>query len=242
MCTWPAFHRAEIIREGFSVVIVGRPNAGKSSLINALARRDVAIVTDEPGTTRDLVHVALDLGGRQGGRHRHSRNSGRRRAGRGDRYRTCAGKRARRRFGPRAARHGGAGPFRTAAGDGINLDVGTKADLVDTSALAAGDGYDLVVSVKAGTGVDELLAMISRRAAVAAGSDGGGIIPAGARHAALLRGASASLTNAANYNARSLELSAEDLRRAAESFGRIAGTIDVEEVLGAIFSEFCIGK
>ena len=48
---------------GFSVVIVGAPNAGKSSLLNALARRDVAIVTDEPGTTRDLVHVALDLDG-----------------------------------------------------------------------------------------------------------------------------------------------------------------------------------
>ena len=59
----PAFHRAEIIREGYSVVIAGAPNAGKSSLLNALARRDVAIVTDEPGTTRDLVHVALDLGG-----------------------------------------------------------------------------------------------------------------------------------------------------------------------------------
>ena len=57
------FHRAEIIREGFSVVIAGPPNAGKSSLLNALARRDVAIVTEEPGTTRDLVHVALDLRG-----------------------------------------------------------------------------------------------------------------------------------------------------------------------------------
>ena len=57
------FHRAEIIRDGYSVVIAGAPNAGKSSLLNALARRDVAIVTDEPGTTRDLVHVALDLDG-----------------------------------------------------------------------------------------------------------------------------------------------------------------------------------
>ena len=57
------FRRAEIIREGYSVVIVGAPNAGKSSLLNALARRDVAIVTDEPGTTRDLVQVALDLDG-----------------------------------------------------------------------------------------------------------------------------------------------------------------------------------
>src|SRR5262249_13941649 len=57
------FHRGEIIREGFSVVIAGAPNAGKSSLLNALAKRDVAIVTDDPGTRRDLVQVALDLGG-----------------------------------------------------------------------------------------------------------------------------------------------------------------------------------
>ena len=52
-----------MLREGYAVVIVGAPNAGKSSLLNALARRDVAIVTDEPGTTRDLVHVSLDLDG-----------------------------------------------------------------------------------------------------------------------------------------------------------------------------------
>lgn len=57
------FHAAEIIRDGFEVVILGAPNAGKSSLFNALARRDAAIVTDEPGTTRDLLEVTLDLGG-----------------------------------------------------------------------------------------------------------------------------------------------------------------------------------
>ncbi|TGQ80694.1 GTP-binding protein, partial [Mesorhizobium sp. M8A.F.Ca.ET.208.01.1.1] len=57
------FKAAEIIRDGFEVVILGAPNAGKSSLFNALARREAAIVTDEPGTTRDLLEVAMDLNG-----------------------------------------------------------------------------------------------------------------------------------------------------------------------------------
>ncbi|MGB6117673.1 MAG: GTPase, partial [Mesorhizobium sp.] len=57
------FQNSEIIRSGYSVVIVGAPNAGKSSLLNALARRDVAIVTGEAGTTRDLITVHLDIGG-----------------------------------------------------------------------------------------------------------------------------------------------------------------------------------
>ena len=57
------YHQAEIIRDGYDVVIVGAPNAGKSSLLNALAQRDVAIVSDEPGTTRDLVELSLDLNG-----------------------------------------------------------------------------------------------------------------------------------------------------------------------------------
>ena len=56
-------HRGELVRDGFQVVLAGAPNAGKSSLLNALARRDVAIVSDEAGTTRDIIEVKLDLEG-----------------------------------------------------------------------------------------------------------------------------------------------------------------------------------
>jgi tRNA modification GTPase len=235
------FHRAEIIREGFSVVIAGPPNAGKSSLLNALARRDVAIVTEEPGTTRDLVHVALDLGGlkvvitdtagiREGAGPVEA--IGIERALESTRHADLVIM-LQDMIAPVA--------LTLPAIAAPVLKVGSKADLADASAGSAAGDYDLVVSSKSGDGVDELLTMISRSAAAAAG-DGGGVIPARARHVALLRDAAASLGRAVADDKGGLELRAEELRRAGDSFGRIAGTVDVEEVLGAIFSEFCIGK
>jgi tRNA modification GTPase len=233
------FHRAEIIREGYSVVIAGPPNAGKSSLLNALARRDVAIVTEEPGTTRDLVHVALDLGGMKV----VVTDTAGIREGAG-RVETIGIERA-----LESARHADlvlvledmVAPAALAlpAAAAAVLKIGSKADLAVASASPAA-AYDLIVSSKSGVGVDELLTMISRRAATAVGG-AGGIIPARARHVALLRDAAGSLKRAADSRG-GLELRAEELRRAGNSFGRIAGTVGVEEVLGVIFSEFCIGK
>jgi tRNA modification GTPase len=234
------FHQAEIIREGYSVVIAGAPNAGKSSLLNALARRDVAIVTDEPGTTRDLVHVSLDLGG----------------------LKVVVTDTAGIRAGPGKVEAIGieralnsvrgadlvllledmavpAGLLAPAT-DAPVLKVGSKSDLVDGGRAAGGVGYDIAVSARSGDGVNDLLTMISQRAATATDA-GGDVIPARARHVALLKDAARSLTAAARPD-DGLELRAEELRRAADSFGRIAGTIDVEDVLGVIFSEFCIGK
>ena len=233
------FHQAEIIREGYSVVIAGAPNAGKSSLLNALARRDVAIVTDEPGTTRDLVHVALDLGGVK---VVVTDTAG---------IREDAGKVEaigieRALDSVRAADlllllEDVAAPagLPVPGTDAPVLKIGSKADLVgDASALG---GYDAVVSARSGAGVNDLLTMISRQAGAASDLHGG-IIPARARHVGLLKDAARSLIEAASHHEDRLELRAECLRRAADSFGRIAGTIDVEDVLGVIFSEFCIGK
>jgi tRNA modification GTPase len=232
------FHRAEILREGFSVVIVGAPNAGKSSLLNALAKRDVAIVTDEPGTTRDLVQVALDLDGvkvvitdtagiREG-------------AGKVEAIgieRALASAREADlvlHLEDLSASHA---KLPLARGKADIVEVGSKVDLVGDGVR---DEIRLRISARTGAGIAELLQLISARASAAAGGSGS-MFPARARHVALLKEASTALRGALREEA-GLELRAEELRRAATAFGKIAGTIDVEEVLGVIFGEFCIGK
>lgn len=236
------FRAAEIIRDGFEVVILGAPNAGKSSLFNALARRDAAIVTDEPGTTRDLLEVTLDL---QGMRVRLTDTAG---------LRDAPGKvEAIGIEKARAKAHGAdlllllqdvanprdIGPLPTEA---PTLRVGTKLDLLESRATsdAAGD-YDRVISVKDGTGVEELLAEIGRRAAEAAG-DVGDILPSRLRHVELLGETKHHLLRATDRWTVGQELRAEELRLAADRLGRIVGAIDVEDMLDVIFSQFCIGK
>ncbi|TIN23719.1 MAG: tRNA uridine-5-carboxymethylaminomethyl(34) synthesis GTPase MnmE [Mesorhizobium sp.] len=236
------FRAAEIIRDGFEVVILGAPNAGKSSLFNALARRDAAIVTDEPGTTRDLLEVTLDL---QGLRVRLTDTAG---------LRDAPGKvEAIGIEKARAKAHGAdlllllqdvTNPRDVASlpTEAPALRVGTKLDLLDSSAAsdAAGD-HDLVISVKNGTGVEELLAEIGRRAAEAAGS-AGDILPSRLRHVELLGEANRHLRRAIDGRMIGQELRAEELRLAADRLGRIVGAIDVEDMLDVIFSQFCIGK
>ncbi|RUU22698.1 tRNA uridine-5-carboxymethylaminomethyl(34) synthesis GTPase MnmE [Mesorhizobium sp. M7A.T.Ca.TU.009.01.3.2] len=236
------FRAAEIIRDGFEVVILGAPNAGKSSLFNALARRDAAIVTDEPGTTRDLLEVTLDL---QDLRVRLTDTAG---------LRDAPGKvEAIGIEKARAKAHGAdlllllqdianpkdVGELPTVA---PTLRVGTKLDLLeDRAASDAAEDYDLVISVKNGTGVEELLAEIGRQAAEAAGSVGD-VLPSRLRHVELLGAASSHLLRATDGRTAGQELRAEELRLAADRLGRIVGAIDVEDMLDVIFSQFCIGK
>lgn len=236
------FRAAEIIRDGFEVVILGAPNAGKSSLFNALARRDAAIVTDEPGTTRDLLEVTLDL---QGLRVRLTDTAG---------LRDAPGKvEAIGIEKARAKAHGAdlllllqdianprdVGELPTVA---PTVRVGTKLDLLeDRAASDATEDYDLVISVKNGTGVEELLGEIGRRAAEAAGSFGD-VLPSRLRHVELLGAANSYLVRATDGQTVGQELRAEELRLAADRLGRIVGAIDVEDMLDVIFSQFCIGK
>lgn len=229
------FKTAEIIRDGFEVVILGAPNAGKSSLFNALARREAAIVTDEPGTTRDLLEVMLDLNGMM---VRVVDTAG---------LRDTAGKveaigieRARAR-----AREANlvlllediANPMAVGAApaDVPLLKIGTKVDL----GAAPLHAYDLVISSTTGTGLSDLLDEIGRRAASAIG-DTGDVLPSRLRHVELLAEAQDFLSAA--VMGLSQELRAEELRLAADRLGRIVGAVDVEDLLDVIFSQFCIGK
>lgn len=228
---------AEIIRDGFEVVILGAPNAGKSSLFNALARRDAAIVTDEPGTTRDLLEIVLDL---KGARVRVTDTAG---------LRDDAGKveaigieRA------RAKAHGAdlvllledmhqPEPVDVRTGDVPVVRIGSKSDLV---AARGADRYDMVVSTKDGAGVNELVDEVARRALEGIGR-AGDVLPSRLRHVALLEEAKGYLQAAASSHAGQ-ELRAEELRLAADRLGRIVGAVDVEDMLDVIFSQFCIGK
>ena len=235
------YRTAEIIRDGFDVVILGAPNSGKSSLFNALVSREAAIVTDEAGTTRDLLEVALDLGGV---RVRMTDTAGIRqevgkveaigieralaRAGTADLVLVLQDMRTPIPFDP--------GPLQTP-----RLFVGTKADLVPGRGADSPDGYDLVLSSRDGTGISALLEEISRLAARTIG-ESGDVLPFRLRHVELLRETMKHMEDAVEGVDLPLELRGESLRLATRSLGRIAGDVETEDLLDVIFSQFCIGK
>lgn len=230
-------HQGELLNMGFRVVLAGAPNAGKSSLLNALAERDVAIVSDEPGTTRDVIDVRLDLGGYL---VVVSDTAGLREAGAGTIERIGM-ERARARMedadlvvflddGTSAAPVTEIDPARL-------LTIRSKSDLAgDLSKSSA----DLRVSAVTGEGLDTLLSQITERAAAMDVGDDI-VVPTRERHRQELTHAARDIRLAIE-TIDDLTLVADHLRRASDSLGRLTGAIDVEDVLGAIFSRFCIGK
>lgn len=245
-------HRGERLREGVEIAIIGPPNAGKSSLLNALARRDAAIVSDIAGTTRDVIEVQLDLGGypvvladTAGLRETADaiEDEGIRRA-------LARAERADLSLIVLDAAGGPAGLDAVRRRLGANtVVVLNKADRVTEPLRAVWDealareglgaGASAWLSVASGDGLKPLLGLVTDR--VAALIEGGTGAPlTRARHREALEHAKAAL---ARFRAAPLpELAAEDVRLAVRALGRITGRVDVEDLLDVIFRDFCIGK
>lgn len=241
-------HRGELVRDGFQVVLAGAPNSGKSSLLNALARRDVAIVSDEAGTTRDIIEVKLDL---EGLPVVVSDTAG---------IREAAGKVEQegiRRALQRAEQAdlvvwlvdstdenaALASPVRRQDRDGrgaSTLVVLSKSDLVDAGRRPPVAGA-IRVSVVTGQGIDALTGLLADAARARIGADEAPALTQ-VRHRHHLEQCLGSLRAALAQRAGATELAAEDLRRAADALGRVTGAVDVEDVLDAVFGRFCIGK
>ena len=230
----------EILREGFKVVIAGPPNAGKSSLMNALARRDAAIVSAEAGTTRDVIEVRLNLGGypvilmdtagireASGAIEREGIRRSLDRIGEADLMLWVEDI---ARSSPQALPEEA-----PAAAD--TLWVANKSDLASGPVPPGA----IAISALTGAGLDVLLAALLERARSQIGGAEGAAITR-ARHRQELERTQGALLAFLHGAPAELELRAEDLRTAAAALGRITGRVDVEDILDQIFSDFCIGK
>lgn len=228
-------HRGEIVRDGFRVALLGPPNAGKSSLLNALAKRDAAIVSEEAGTTRDVIEVRLDLAGLAVVISDTA----------GIRDTASAVEQEGIRRSLAAARDADLVLWLSETGDlkppeGISretsLEIRSKADLQRESTADL-----LSVSTVTGEGLDRLVGEISRRASEAVGTKTEPVLSR-ARHRQSLEAARNEIGAFLKGGSDAVELRAEDIRRAAHAIGRITGRVDVEDVLDQVFSRFCIGK
>jgi tRNA modification GTPase len=223
--------RGRIVREGLRVALAGPPNVGKSSLLNALAKSDLAIVSDEPGTTRDVREVALDLGGRlvvlvdmAGLRETESRAEaeGVRRASaeivRADLVLWLVAPDVEPLQPPQAS---------------TLWTVGTKADIAPVVA-------EYALSAATGIGIGELLAALTAFAEAAAGAGRPSLLSR-ERDLVALTAAQEALDRFLSEGATD-EIAAEHLRQAGLALERLVGRIDTEQVLDRLFASFCIGK
>ncbi|MBI3452662.1 MAG: tRNA uridine-5-carboxymethylaminomethyl(34) synthesis GTPase MnmE [Rhodospirillales bacterium] len=257
--------RGERLREGLSIAILGPPNAGKSSLLNALARREAAIVSAIAGTTRDVIEVHLDLGG----------------------YPVVVADTAGLREIPvlsatadlaaaqgqieaegvrRALARAEAADLKLLVLDATDREIEPAiAALIDADTLVVRNKIDLIadpknrlsehgaalaqdgkgpypISVRSGAGMAALLGAVASE--VAARLAGGSTAPpiTRARHRRAIEDCQGALIRALAAGDLPAELFAEDLRLAARALGQVVGRVGVEDVLDAIFREFCIGK
>lgn len=236
-------HRGERLRDGVRLAIVGPPNAGKSSLLNHLAKREVAIVSDIAGTTRDVIESHLDIGGypvvvadTAGLRHSEDviESEGIRRA-------------------ENTAAQADLKVVLFDCADWPNLDEKTL-DLIDVDSLVVFNKIDkttkpdvtnikgqvpLFMSAKSLDGLDEFFERLEEEVAKRCMMSGSPSLTR-ARHREALEDSIEALLRFSQIDLA--ELAAEDLRMATRALGRITGRIDVEDVLDIVFSDFCIGK
>lgn len=232
--------KGERLREGIHVVILGAPNAGKSSLLNALAQRDIAIVSPMAGTTRDIIEAHLNIGGYPvivadtAGLREISDSDG----GHGD----IEGEGIRR-----ALARAEAADITIRLYDGTqkqNLKTPDENTIVvfnksDEAGFQKADG-SIPLSVKTGDGMKDLLDALENRIKTLYHTSRDTPSLTRTRHRANVEECAKCLEAA--LQATAPELMAEDVRMAARALGRITGRVDVEDLLDVIFRDFCIGK
>ncbi len=231
-------HRGERLRDGIAVAIVGPPNAGKSSLLNQLARREAAITSPIAGTTRDVIEVAIDLAGYP---IVFADTAGLRDSG------DVIEEEGRRRAVARAE----AAELRLFVFDaGCPADAQGAAQWPGPDTLLVANKIDLAahrdgpppgalaLSALTGEGIPDLIATLAVR--IAEIYDIAAPLLTRARHRAALESAADALQR--SLDADLPELRAEDLRLAWRSLGHITGRADVEDLLDVIFADFCLGK
>ncbi len=237
-----ADRRGERLRDGLSIAIIGPPNAGKSSLLNLLARREAAIVSETAGTTRDVIEVHLDLGGwpvvlADTAGLRESTDAIEQEGVRRARARAAA---ADLRVLVLDASGDWRGQMRAIVGaterwnPALDIVVVNKTDL----AAVTDDGV-VALSTTGGVGLADLLNRLER-SAEASMQDCAGAPLTRTRHREALVECRASLERA--LSAPEVALAAEDVRLAMRAIGRITGTVRIDELLDVIFRDFCIGK
>jgi tRNA modification GTPase len=234
-------NRGVRLRAGLNVVIAGPPNVGKSTLLNALSRREVSIVSPNPGTTRDLIEVALDLDGYpvtliDTAGIREPENA----------IEMEGIDRALRRVQESDLTlwlvESGATSTHVPHGIEPVLIVWTKCDLVARRAEFCGPSRDLGynISARTGEGIPELIDEIARFA-VSQFEAGSAMISA-ERHRNAFLDAESALLRALNSNLDAFEIIAEELRLASSALAQISGRVNVDDILDGIFARLCIGK
>jgi tRNA modification GTPase len=254
--TLAASAQSERLRDGLTVAIAGPPNAGKSTLLNRLARREAAIVSPYAGTTRDVIEVHLDLDGypmtlidtagiretedpieREGVRRAQER------AAAADLVLWLADDDGERACPPRPIGGGGAPLWEVR--NKVDLsgpeDDGTKPWQFETKPGQGAATPYFRISAARGDGIDELVAALTSFAGKWLGS--GEMAPiTRLRHRSILLEAAASLAKTEALAGRGDELVAEQLRISVQLMGRLLGRVDIDNILDSLFKDFCIGK